>query len=107
MPEVIRRGLEYSAAPGREPTLLDLYTPDGVARPPLVVWIHGGGWSAGDKFPTPAVRLVAAGYAVASVDYRLTGEAKFPAQIHDCKAAIRWLRANARKYNLDSAHIGV
>src|SRR5207244_1871480 len=76
-------------------------------RPSWSGSIHGGGWSAGDKFPTPAARLVAAGYAIASVEYRLTGEAKFPAQIHDCKAAIRWLRANAQKYNLDSAHIGV
>ncbi len=73
----------------------------------MVVWLHGGGWSGGDKFPTPAARLVAAGYAVASVEYRLTSEAKFPAQIHDSKAAIRWLRANARKYNLDPEHIGV
>jgi hypothetical protein len=103
----IDRDVEYARV-GNRPLRLDLYLRDASTEPaPVVVWIHGGGWSAGDKFPTPAVRLVAAGYAVASVEYRLTGEAKFPAQIHDCKAAIRWLRANARKYNLDSAHIGV
>jgi acetyl esterase/lipase len=103
----IDRDVEYARV-GNRPLRLDLYLRDGATEPaPLVVWIHGGGWSAGDKFPTPAVRLVAAGYAVASVEYRLSGEAKFPAQIHDCKAAIRWLRANAQKYNLDSAHICV
>src|SRR5882724_12604171 len=103
----IDRDVEYARV-GNRPLLLDLYLRDASTEPaPVVVWIHGGGWSAGDKFPTPAARLVAAGYAVASIEYRLTGEAKFPAQIHDCKAAIRWLRASARKYNLDAAHIGV
>jgi acetyl esterase/lipase len=103
----IDRDVEYARV-GNRPLRLDLYLREAFTEPaPVVVWIHGGGWSMGDKFPTPAARLVAAGYAVASVEYRLTGEAKFPAQIHDCKAAIRWLRANARKYNLDSTHIGV
>src|SRR5882724_887911 len=103
----IDRDVEYARV-GNRPLLLDLYLRDASTEPaPVVVWIHGGGWSSGDKFPTPAARLVAAGYSVASVEYRLTGEAKFPAQIYDCKAAIRWLRANARKYNIDSAHIGV
>ena len=64
-------------------------------------------WSAGSKEGGPAVRLVAKGYAVASINYRLSQDAIFPAQIEDCKAAIRWLRANAKKYNLDAGHVGV
>ena len=87
---------------------LDLYLPakaDG--KLPLVVWIHGGGWSAGDKRGGPWTPLLEKGYAVASINYRLTGEAIFPAQIHDCKAAVRFLRANAAKYKLDPDHIGV
>ena len=73
----------------------------------MVVWIHGGGWSSGSKENCPAVPLTAKGYAVASINYRLSQHAVFPAQIEDCKAAIRWLRANAAKYHLDPEHIGV
>jgi acetyl esterase/lipase len=87
---------------------LDLYVPKNADKPlPLVVWIHGGAWKAGDKRPTPAVRLLDNGFAVASIHYRFTTTAKFPAQIHDCKAAIRFLRASAGKYNIDPNHIGV
>jgi acetyl esterase/lipase len=83
--------------------LLDLYLPEQGDKPlPLIIWIHGGAWMAGSKDgPSPALRFTANGYAVAQVGYRLSQEAKFPAQIHDCKAAVRWLRANAAKYNLD------
>ena len=66
----------------------------------------GPGW-AGSKEGCPAVPLTAKGYAVASINYRLSQHAVFPAQIEDCKAAIRWLRANAAKYHLDPDHIGV
>ena len=87
---------------------LDLYLPDGASGPlPTVVWIHGGGWQMGSKFPTRAAPLVNDGYAVASIEYRLTDEAIWPAQIHDCKAAIRWLRANAPTYGLDPDRFGV
>jgi acetyl esterase/lipase len=87
---------------------LDLYIPKNADKPlPVVVWIHGGAWRAGDKRPTPAVRLLDNGFAVASIHYRFSNTAKFPAQIHDCKAAIRWLRANAEKYTIDPNHIGV
>ena len=74
---------------------------------PVIVWIHGGGWSGGSKEGCPAVRFIAKGYAVASINYRFSQHALFPAQIEDCKAAIRWLRANAAKYRLDGKHIGV
>lgn len=86
---------------------LDLYRP--AVNPelaPLVVYIHGGGFRYGDKAGAANVinPLVRAGYAVASLDYRLTGEAKYPAQIVDVKAAVRYLRANARQFGLDPRH---
>jgi acetyl esterase/lipase len=93
---------------GHERNRLDLYLPEKVAgRLPLVVWIHGGGWQGGSKENCPAVSFATKGYAVASVNYRLSQHAAFPAQIEDCKAAIRWLRANAAKYHFDADHIGV
>ena len=78
--------------------LLDLYVPKGVSEPYLLVWVHGGAWSRGSKESVPLLGLVERGYAMASIDYRLSGEARFPAQIHDIKAAIRFLRAQAREY---------
>lgn len=103
----IDRSLEYGRIGARFLTL-DLYRREPSATPsPVIVWIHAGGWSSGDKSTTPAAALVTGGFAVASIDYRLSSEAKFPAQINDCKAAIRWLRANAKTYNLDADHIGV
>jgi acetyl esterase/lipase len=87
---------------------LDLYRPQNAGGAlPVVVWIHPGAWQQGSKELCPAVLLVTKGYAVASVNFRLAQDAAFPAQIEDCKAAIRWLRANAVKYRLDAAHIGV
>lgn len=96
------KDLEYGRADGRA-MWLDLYLPEKGQEPrPLLIWVHGGAWMAGSKNdPSPALRFTADGYAVVHVGYRLSQEAKFPAQIHDCKAAIRWLRANARTYNLD------
>jgi len=100
--------LEYIVG-GHARNKLDLYLPGKTDRPlPVIVWIHGGGWSAGSKDDgCPAVPFVAKGYAGASINYRLSQHALFPAQIEDCKAAVRWLRANAKKYNLDTKHIGV
>jgi acetyl esterase/lipase len=76
---------------------LDLYLP---AQPkgPLLVWIHGGGWRGGSKSQTPGLATVKNGVAVASLEYRFSQHAIFPAQIEDCKAAIRWLRAHAKEY---------
>jgi acetyl esterase/lipase len=97
-------------ADGHARQKLDVYVPEKAAAPlPLIIWIHGGGWAAGDKGNCPPLRqgFVARGYAVASIGYRLSGDAIFPAQIEDCKAAIRWLRAHAKEYNLDADHFGV
>ncbi len=81
---------------------LDLYLPAGSGPFPVVINIHGGGFMVGDKAnPALGDELLAAGYAVASINYRLAGEAKYPAQIQDAKAAVRFLRANAAQYNLD------
>jgi len=95
--------------PGATPRQrLDLYLPGqpGPARP-LVAYIHGGAWRSGSKDPCPASRLVPLGYAVASIEYRFSQDAPFPAQIQDCKAAIRWLRAHSGEYGIDSHRIGV
>src|SRR5262245_60671979 len=101
------RNLAY-VKDGHERNKLDLYLPPQADAPlPVVVWIHGGAWRAGSKDRCPATWAVAQGYAVGSLNYRLLQHAEFPAQIEDCKAAIRWLRANAKKYNLDPEHVGV
>lgn len=105
------RNLEY-VENGHERHRLDLYLPDNdqpadSAKRPLVIWIHGGGWRAGSKDNCPAIPLATQGFAVASINYRLSGHAIFPAQIHDCKAAVRWLRANADQYGIDPDRIGV
>ena len=101
----VARDLEYGRA-GAKILHLDLYLPEKSEKPlPLLIWIHGGAWRAGAKEGdvVPMLPLTAGGYAMVSVEYRLSQEAVFPAQIHDCKAAVRWLRANAAKYNLDPA----
>lgn len=100
----VKRDIEYARADGRS-LKLDLYVPDSKARPPLIVWVHGGAWRSGSKADMPLDALVARGYAIASVDYRLSTEAKFPAQIHDIKAAIRFLRAHCNEWNLSGDRI--
>lgn len=95
---------------GHERNKLDLYLPEKADGPlPLLIWVHGGGWQNGSKDGCPPLRggYVGRGYAVASINYRLSGHAVFPAQIEDCKAAIRWLRAHAKEYNLDVKRFGV
>lgn len=99
------RDIEYANVDGKR-LLLDLHLPSGAGPFPVILWVHGGGWIGGNKNGGPAIRQSARGYAVASINYRLSFEAKFPAQIEDCKAAVRWLRANAARYNLDANRIG-
>ena len=101
------RNLEYAKVDGTA-LLLDLFVPEKADAPlPLIVWIHGGAWLGGDKAGCPAMGQLRRGYAVASINYRLSQQAIFPAQIYDCKAAIRWLRAHAKEYNIDPQRIGV
>ncbi len=95
------------AKPDGVPLLLDLHIPSGVENPPLVMFIHGGGWRSGDRQRCRLRWLPKHGYAVASVEYRLSDEALFPAQIHDVKAALRWLRARAEGYGYDASRVVV
>lgn len=106
-PEVqLLADLEY-ARPNGQPLHLDLYRPEEITGPlPVLLWIHGDGWRSGSKAdPVAAVNLVPRGYAVASLDYRLSDVALFPAQIEDCLAAVRWLRSHAEAYQLDPNRI--
>jgi acetyl esterase/lipase len=83
---------------------LDLYLPDGGGPHPLIISVHGGAFMGGDKGDIQVVPMLAGlerGYAVASINYRMSGEALFPALIQDAKAAVRWLRAHAGQYHLD------
>jgi len=88
------RDIEFAHL-GEQALKLDIYFPRAKPRSPLIVWVHGGAWRSGSRKEMPLTKLVEEGYAVASVDYRLSTEAKFPAQVHDIKAAIRFLRGRA------------
>jgi acetyl esterase/lipase len=102
----IDRNLEYSRADG-QPLLLDIYRPDPVSTPtPVVVWIHGTNGGDTTRMVTPAVALASSGYAVASIDYRSAVTAPIEARVADAKAAVRWLRANAQRFNIDATKIG-
>jgi acetyl esterase/lipase len=103
----IERDLEY-VKNGHERHRLDVYLPGSGDGPfPVVIWLHGGGWIRGSKENCHAAPLVAKGYAAISMNYRFLQQAPFPAQIEDCKAAVRWVRANAKKYHFDPDHIGM
>ena len=86
---------------------LDIYMPRGVDDPPLLVWIHGGRWLYRTKEDINTLALVEEGFAIASIDFRLSVDEPFPAQIHDIKAAIRFLRANAETYGYEATRSGV
>ncbi len=103
----VHRDLIYGQV-GNRKLPLDLYLPPDTSSPvPVVLWVHGGGWRNGAKGNGGrALNMTQRGFAVVDVEYRLSGEALFPAQIEDCKTAIRWVRANAKKYNLDPDRIG-
>ncbi len=108
--------IEFAVVDGYRPLQLDVYLPPGAADAaalsyPAIVFIHGGGWAVGSRrrfgrafkewTPTALERLALAGFVVACVDYRLSSEAIFPAQLHDCKAAVRWVRANSAALKVD------
>ncbi len=106
-------GVTYATLTGFRPLTLDLYLPPETKKnsggAPMVLFIHGGGWTTGHArqsgafvdWPGVLASLAARGYVVASLNYRLSGEAPFPAAEQDVKAAIRWLRAHAEKYGID------
>ena len=105
-PALSERNIDYAGG-GRQDQMLDLEVPEGPGPFPLLIHVHGGGWRSGKKGQGGGIamvrpRMLAQGYAFASINYRLSGAAKFPAQIQDCKAAVRWLRANAGQYRLDA-----
>lgn len=85
---------------GRSRQKLDLFIPDVGKKLPLVIWVHGGAFRVGSKKDHVPLAYLEHGFAVASLNYRLSQDAIFPAQIEDIKAATRWLRANAKKYRL-------
>ena len=105
----VLRDVEYAEADGQS-LQLDLYLPEKTDQsPPLLVWIHGGGWRNGDKANVnPAIlQLTGDGYAVASINYRLKDLSIHPKNIHDCKGAVRWLRAHAEEYGYNPERIAV
>ena len=112
LPAGVQSELDIAYADESPAQKLDIYLPPGEAnlpRPAIVV-VHGGGWRGGDKQRGQWVRIPAQyasdGYVAISVNYRLTGEAPWPAQVEDVKAAVRWLRAHAEKYAVDVNRIG-
>ncbi|MCI8497679.1 MAG: alpha/beta hydrolase [Clostridiales bacterium] len=102
--------LPYVDGSNNEKQMMDIELPAGEGPFPVLMFLHGGGWTIGDKTDTEVRGFLdkakSLGYAVANVNYRLTDEAQWPAQIFDCKAAVRYLRANAQKYRLDPNYIG-
>ncbi|MBW6437220.1 alpha/beta hydrolase [Actinoplanes hulinensis] len=110
---LIWRDAGFGWMPGVRALTLDLYRPSGGGPHPLLIWIHGGAWLLGNKGEAPMLahgriteRLLENGYAVARVTYRLSAEAKMPAQLHDVKAAVRWLRHHAAALGLDQGRFG-
>jgi len=104
----VERNIPY-VENGDRNQVLDLFLPEKPSSKPmpLMIWIHGGAWLGGNQSSPPVVFLVNNGFAVASVQHRFSSEAIWPAQAYDCKAAVRFLRANAAKYNFDPDHFGV
>ena len=99
------KDLIYATVDGKD-LGLDLYIPAGVQAPPLLVWVHGGAWSQGTKAQVPR-GFVEHGIATASVEFRQSTEARFPAQVHDIKAAIRFLRAKSGTYGYRAEKLAI
>jgi acetyl esterase/lipase len=111
---VFRGDIPFASPPTYRPLTLDIYTPPKPGLKPAVIFVHGGGWMAGTTrtselfgadWPPIMVRLASSGYVVASVAYRLSGEAKFPAQLQDVNAAVRWVKAQAPSLGIDPNRI--
>jgi acetyl esterase/lipase len=99
------KDITYATVDGK-PLALDIHLPADVRQPRLLVWVHGGAWTTGNKTAYPAF-LVQQGFAVASLDFRSSNDAKFPANVHDIKAGIRFLRAKAKEYGYRADRIGI
>src|SRR6185437_371226 len=104
--------LVYGEVPGFRPLELDLYRPDVPSPAPVIVHVHGGGWRRGSRrHPLPRVgadfyqRLAGRGFAVAAVDYRLSGEAGYPAALEDVRTAVGWVRKQAADYGLHASRV--
>ena len=93
---IVTKDIVYAQS-GDKKLLLDIYKPKSVSNPYLIVWVHGGAWRSGSK-ANPPMGLLKFGYALASLDFHLSEEAPYPSMVHDIKAGIRYLRANAKKY---------
>src|SRR3954469_23609321 len=105
----VQRDIEYGKG-GETPLKLDLYSPKGHSKPvPAVIFIHGGAWKGGYRqmYHYYCVKFAEHGFVAATISYRLTGEAPFPAAVEDTKCAVRWIRANAEKLGVDPNKIGV
>ena len=102
---VVHKDLVFATVDGKS-LGLDLYLPADVTSPALLVWVHGGAWTSGTKAGVPA-KLLQSRMAIASVDFRQSTEARFPAQVHDIKAAIRFLRARAAAYGYRSERLAI
>src|SRR6201988_3700896 len=101
----IHKDILYATVDGKS-LGLDLYLPANVRTPGLVVWVHGGAWRSGTK-ANPPMAFVDNGFALASLDFRQSAEARFPANVHDIKAGIRFLRANAGEYGYRTDRIAI
>jgi acetyl esterase/lipase len=109
--------LTYSTVSGFRPLTLDLYLPGRQTSrgAPVILYVHGGGWTSGhtrhsgafENWPGVLASLAARGYVVASINYRLSAEAPSPAAVQDVKSAVRWLRANASRFGIDRQLIGI
>src|SRR5262245_38512665 len=99
--------IPYATSATGEQLKLDLYLPEQKTGAPLLVWLHGGGWENGNKSAMPLAPIIARGFAVASLDFSPASKAKFPGQVHEIKAGIRFLRAEASRYGYDASRIAI
>jgi acetyl esterase/lipase len=102
----VHKDIPYATSANGETLRLDLYLPEA-ARAPLLVYIHGGAWERSDKSSMPLASLVERGFAIASLDFSPASKARFPGQVHEIKAGIRFLRAEAARYGYDASRIGI